>query len=257
MKRPARLHQRHVERPAVERHEQRRVVEDVARARRASRARRPARSGRTGGRETPSSSNQPQPARNASVPAPPLRPVVSMSKNTTRRAQSACAASARIEQRRAARRRRARTTRRAGGRASRSGVPDAIDRRRTRSPSLDATTPPSARRRARLDVGAAVESGTYVSSRGRGLRRRARASPRPAGRCSRRRAARSRMVRSGRGSRGARAALQQARRHGLGQRPGRAFRPDARRAAGLARTAVDQLARPRDELRRASRTAAR
>ena len=37
-------------------------------------------------------SNHAQPTRNASVPAPPLRPVVSMSKNTTRRGQSAYAA---------------------------------------------------------------------------------------------------------------------------------------------------------------------
>ncbi len=193
-------------------------------------------------------SNHPQPARNASVPAPPLSPVVSRSKNTTRRAQSGRTAGARIEQRQAARRDAARSCARAGGRASHPAP------RRDRS-----TMQPPWESRAR---------GRRALGRTRGIRQRRRHVRHvgqlavrwhlrrrgPAGRCSRRRAARSRMAfDSGRGSRGGRQIAQAAGTRRLGQRTGRAFGADARRAAGLARTAVDQLARAREQLRRACR----
>src|SRR5205814_2300403 len=107
--------------------------------------------------------------------------------------------------------------------------------------------PPSFAAASTASTASPLVSGTYVSSR---IAVAGSAPPWSRRTMSRRRDVRSRMTifRSGGGSGGGGEEAEQARRHGLGQRPGRALGADARRATRCARTAVDQVACLRDEL---------
>ena len=112
------------------------------------------------------------------MPAPPLRPVVSMSKNTTPARTSRRARPRADRTARAARRRRARSARSRLRPCDRSCVPDAIDRRRTQpgsSSSERAAEHPATRS---LGVASAVGVGDVRQLADvRWRRRRARATP--------------------------------------------------------------------------------
>ena len=214
-----------------------------------------ARAGTAASRTRRRRSNQPQPTRNACVPAPPLRPVVSRSKNTNGgRAGAPPANERRLAGRlaRAAPRARRPRSRPCSAAGSQSPIDDEAVAVAPRPPSdvsrFGGRRRPACRRprrRVRRDVRATRRAGADDPANAIGERAQTARPPRR----QRPRVRWTRSVSSGPGT--SEQQIEDPQRGGLRERPGVADRPDAAGAAVLALALGDQPPRRRRAARRA------